>query len=53
MEPKPIGNGVQRKNFEPDADHDFEVVLERPLDVLVEVEMGVWRQMRLSKIKDP
>jgi hypothetical protein len=42
MEPKPVRNGAQRKDFEPDADDDFEVVLERPLDVLVEVEMAKW-----------
>jgi hypothetical protein len=40
---------VYEKGFEPDADDDFEVVLQRPLDVLVEVEFYVGRQMRLHE----
>jgi hypothetical protein len=40
------------KGFEPDAHDDLEVILERPFDVLVEVEFGVGRQMCLRKNKN-
>jgi hypothetical protein len=37
---------------EADANDNFEVVLQRPLDVFVEVELAILRQMRLQRIKD-
>ena len=36
----------------PDANDDFEVVLHGPLDVLVEVELAVLRQVRLRRIME-